>query len=707
MFKALQIALVLTALDRASAPVKTVSNAVGGIGKAADVVVAKLVKVQARLKGMAESSEQFGRHTAMTGTLTVAAVNRVMQPYEELEDATTRMELAYTNAQGKASRYFEAIKRQTVDLGNQLPGTTKDFTQLATSLKEAAISERMIANGGLKAAGYLRTIFKENDSKKVAEVVAGSLHAFNLADDSLVKYIDIMQRAHYAFGMTLEDFKYGLPYIARSYGLLNPKGGLGAAKNQTIMMGMLKQGGMEGSMIGESIGSFYTQLATRETRLQFGMGRRGLLTLAGDILKKYGADLEIFNKKGAYVGDEALVKKIWRLKELGATAQEISIIGNSLAGAVGSTIFTKLYQQGPEGWKKADKALQDQLDLTEKIARLLKTLTNIKESALGTITNLAATVGSALGPSLKSFFDRLNSITSRLQVFFDTQQKGNTIVWRLTKFILLTVLALGALGVVLGVGALAFGAIAKPIIVLISLFGALRNAILFFRAAQTVGMFGEIITGPSQAAIQLAKMKTALAGATYAAKAFFLTTAGTALVVVAAIGAVTAAIYQLVKHWDTLKQPGLLKDLWGWVSGKDPEKEYDRPSDLRKKQMVSNLGNTLSSPASKFKPALPNARHANPVAVTGAVMPEPPPAVPTQKQMMSGTMPPVQPVRALAMPAAKGGAVHTTFAPQITVQGGNPDQVKSAVNQALQVSFAEFERLMQRYERERQRKGYN
>ncbi len=475
MTKSFQIALVLTALDRASAPVNKVTEAVGKIGGAADKVSAKLEKVREKLKKISDSAETFGRRTMISGALTAGAVSKVMQPFEELEDVTARMELAYSNAQGKASKYFESIRRQTVELGNQLPGTTRDFAQLATSLKEAGITEQAVANGGLKAAGYLRTIFDEHDSKKVAEVVAGSLHAFNLNDDSLKKYIDIMQRAHYAFGMSLEDFKYGLPYIARSYGLLNPKGGLQAATNQTIMMGMLKQGGMEGSMIGESIGSFYSQLATRGSRLEFGLGRRGLMTKAGEYLKKYHTDLTVFDKKGSYVGDEALVKQIWRLKELGATAQEIAIIGNSLAGAVGSTIFTKLYQQGPEGWAKAQERLQNQLDLDQKIARLLTTLKNVKEAGMGTVTNLAATIGGALAPELKKLFNWLNDGAGKLQVFFEKQEKGDTAVWKLTKRIVMLVSGVGALGVVVGGVSLAISLMLKPIAALLGVMGLLRK----------------------------------------------------------------------------------------------------------------------------------------------------------------------------------------------------------------------------------------
>ena len=44
--------------------------------------------------------------------------------------------------------------------------------------------------------------------------------------------------------------------------------------------------------------------------------------------------------------------------------------------------------------------------------------------------------------------------------------------------------------------------------------------------------------------------------------------------------------------------------------------------------------------------------------------------------------------------------------PQITVQGGDPAAMRGQVNQAMQLSFTEFERMMKRYEHEKGRTTY-
>lgn len=62
-----------------------------------------------------------------------------------------------------------------------------------------------------------------------------------------------------------------------------------------------------------------------------------------------------------------------------------------------------------------------------------------------------------------------------------------------------------------------------------------------------------------------------------------------------------------------------------------------------------------------------------------------------------------------AMPlggAAGAGGLVVHFAPQITVQGGDAAAVQQQVGQAMQLSFADFERMMKRYDSDRRRRTY-
>jgi hypothetical protein len=57
--------------------------------------------------------------------------------------------------------------------------------------------------------------------------------------------------------------------------------------------------------------------------------------------------------------------------------------------------------------------------------------------------------------------------------------------------------------------------------------------------------------------------------------------------------------------------------------------------------------------------------------------------------------------------AAPGAPMQITFAPHITVNGAaTPEAARAQVTQAVQLGFAEFERLMRRYDAERRRIGW-
>ncbi|MEN2426906.1 hypothetical protein [Chromobacterium vaccinii] len=62
--------------------------------------------------------------------------------------------------------------------------------------------------------------------------------------------------------------------------------------------------------------------------------------------------------------------------------------------------------------------------------------------------------------------------------------------------------------------------------------------------------------------------------------------------------------------------------------------------------------------------------------------------------------------KAAVKPAGPAAVFNITFSPQITVNGAASAGVKQQAQQAMQQSFAEFERMMKRYEADRQRRSY-
>lgn len=116
------------------------------------------------------------------------------------------------------------------------------------------------------------------------------------------------------------------------------------------------------------------------------------------------------------------------------------------------------------------------------------------------------------------------------------------------------------------------------------------------------------------------------------------------------------------------------------------------------------VGNAIHGAAMPGKAKAPTAGGATPAPQAPAQL-----QAQAQAQARSQQLQRLQQGGAAARAPAKsaGGGMNISFAPHITVNAGVPAGVKQQVQQAMQLSFAEFERLMRRYEADRQRRSYS
>lgn len=208
--------------------------------------------------------------------------------------------------------------------------------------------------------------------------------------------------------------------------------------------------------------------------------------------------------------------------------------------------------------------------------------------------------------------------------------------------------------------------------------GLLLGKVAFLAAAYGGKVFLSMLVGQQTAATLLSTkllfLQNTLGGgligamknATLAARGFMVANAallGPLAAVLAAVLAVGAALYQLWKHWDTLKQPGLLKDLKGFVGSgfgliTDPEKEEQKGYAAWQKKVEQIRAR---------RPAIP--------------------------------------VNKLAVPAAAGNTIQTTYAPQITVPGATAKD-KDDFARMLREHSGEIERINQRAMTQQQRRAF-
>jgi len=182
------------------------------------------------------------------------------------------------------------------------------------------------------------------------------------------------------------------------------------------------------------------------------------------------------------------------------------------------------------------------------------------------------------------------------------------------------------------------------------------------------------------------------------------------LPLVAAIAGVGAAIYQLKKHWQVLKQPGFFRDLWGWArqSGANVVNSLwqgMKSVAMKPVELIKGIAQKIRNhlPFSPAKEGPLRDIHRIRLVETIADSLKPAPLVRAMRTIALAASVTAAPVGAMAMTPAAGGGQTITFSPQITIQG-NADRAQ--IEQAVSMSFQEFERLMQRYESQRQRRSF-
>jgi len=218
-------------------------------------------------------------------------------------------------------------------------------------------------------------------------------------------------------------------------------------------------------------------------------------------------------------------------------------VSDSLLRAAGAgELFRETVERGNEAW-------EENTALTEEANLRYGTMASQFSIAKNRLILLANAFGEIIAPALLKVADILGPIIDWLAE-----------LGPVTKIF---IVVLGALTAALGPALLVLGFMAQSLGAIITLFKMLSGA-------QGIGSLTALIP------------KVLALAAPFAAVAL-------------AIAAVTLATIQLVKHWDTLKQPGVFQDFVSWLSGVDP----DAAASIKKAKQLEDAG--LPEQAAEFR----------------------------------------------------------------------------------------------------------
>lgn len=448
MRKLLEIGLIITALDKAS-------SVVNGVTRNASNKLTELEKrQQASQKNMLA-----GAATMAAGAGILATLNPAIEAYENLEDASTALRSTMMKDGGAVSANFGKILGIATELGNKLPGTTKDFTVMMQALLRGGVSEQSIMNGVGKSAAYLGVALKL-PYEEAARMAAKLKEATGVADKEMLGFMDTIQRT-VNVGVDAGEMQFAFSRSAGMLKLMGIQGGA-ASKSMAGVYAMLIKAGATGETAGTNMSKIFEQM----------MSAKKMAKLK-DATAQYGITMDFVDQKsGKFKGVENMVAQFDKLKGLNPQ-QRANIVDAFVGPGMDGQFMNTLIQGGAAKFNEMQKRMAEQATLEQKVAVQLVTLKALKEAATGTFENALAAMGEAIGPELKMLANAFGDISAMIQQFAAAHPK-------VFKFIGLMIAFVGVATMVVGAFLLIKGAImgltlmlaANPIILIVMAIAA-------------------------------------------------------------------------------------------------------------------------------------------------------------------------------------------------------------------------------------------
>ena len=560
------------------------------------------------------------RQTATQGAAIAVPLVGAVRIFMDQEAAATNMKVAYMQAGGKVPEEFEDIKRQAVELGDVLPGTTADFMNLGRVLKEQGMKPEVIAGGAFKAAAYMNVVL-DTPQEFGGEFIAKMMEARGIDDKDLLKAADLAQRARFGFGMKPAEMLDSMKYDAATANILGIKG-LENTEKLLAVQGMGAQVGLEGASFGTNFSMFLQRMGKGPKMLA--EAKKGMKAEARAIVEDLGITFEFFDKQGNFKGIDAMVAELEKLEQIKSSKygqDGALLVASEMFGAEAGRPAMIIAEKGVEGYQKNIQIMREQADLQTRLKEKSATLANAWESLTGTASNLAATVGSVFGEELRQAFTSINNFiggplskwvqANKEHILLGAKIVGGFLAmkmailggaWALSFFVGGPLRAAAT-----GMSLLSGG---RDLIGLMRLQGVGRGAMLLRmfgvsaeRADKTMRAFGWIGGWLSRMGAAAVTAGRALAGPLFMG----LRSVGIALLGIPGIGWITAALMLVGvlvwKYWGPIK--GFVKGLWdGLKSGLSAAAAAVRPGMQSLGKVLSGLWGGLKGAASAVWAAL-------------------------------------------------------------------------------------------------------
>ncbi len=378
------------------------------VGRAKDR--AKQLKENLAL-GMQNAPELLGM-----GAASYYGAKAVMAPpvraFADLEEATIGLKTSMLQANGKVDSAFGAIAKKAEELGNKLPGTTKDFFSSANELIRQGVPASVVASGGLEASAKFGVLMKMNQGQ-AATTIAKVREAYGLGAAELPQMADLMQRASFSSGIAPQDFLDVARYAAPTYNTMKLTG-LANARQLLAVQGIAAGVGLESTSFGTNFAQMLSRLSQVDQRVARNSPESRQVKA---LLAKSGIELSFYGKDGEFGGIENMLGQLAKLRGLStADKQHISkVMFGDEAGRPAQILIDK----GLEAYRDQLSRMDNQASLDQRLDEVLSSLTAKLEALAGTVENVMARMATQLGTGSKPLIDRANGFFGSVGGFFE------------------------------------------------------------------------------------------------------------------------------------------------------------------------------------------------------------------------------------------------------------------------------------------------
>lgn len=544
--------------------------AIGRAEQAQKQLQATIDKQQARKSQREELAGSFMKSSA-TATAIALPVWSTVKTFIEQEETANNLKIAMMKADGTFGKFNE-IGKIADQLGTDLPGTRKDFYNLASALQKQGISEKVLLGGAFKTAAKLNVLL-EMDQFEGGEFLAKFMESHGLKDAELGKAADYLQRVMYAAGLNKAQVYESMKYYAPK---VNSLGLTGAENTEKILAieGMAGQRGLEGSTFGTGFNMMLSRMNKGPKMLA--AAKKGMKAEARDMMDAAGVTFEFWDKKGNFKGIDAMIAEMAKFEQIRKKFGDegVGLVAEELFGIEGGRLADILAQKGVAGLNEMLEKMRAQASLEDRIAQKTKTLSSALEALGGVWESAVGTFGSAFADDIKSFANTAQNFIEGTLTPWIEQHKS------LIKWGIATAMGLASLSTAVFALRFAFSglfSIAAALKLPMQLLRAYQAAkaidslsgsiSIFSRFSKGVGWiftsFKSGFSGLTKGASSLAKVLSSalVKGITLAGKAMlFLGRAMLANPIGLVIAAIALGAYLIYQHWEPIK--AFFGDLW-------------------------------------------------------------------------------------------------------------------------------------------------